>query len=57
VSVARRDAAEPYITDFWPGNINTAAVTRATLLSLYTITSLSMHPNTGRFGKQTPVRF
>ncbi len=31
MSVAREDAAAPYITDFWPGNTNLAAVWSATL--------------------------
>jgi len=30
VSVAREDAAEPHITNFWPGNTINAAVTSAT---------------------------
>jgi hypothetical protein len=31
VSVTRVAAAEPYITDFWPGNTSVTAVTAATL--------------------------
>jgi hypothetical protein len=47
VSVARGDAAEPYINDFWPGNSSPAVVTRATLHSQYAITSLSTHAEHG----------
>jgi len=40
VSVARYDAAEPYITNFWPGNTNSAVVTRATFGLEPPVTSL-----------------
>ena len=40
MSVARYDAAEPYITNFWPGNTNTVAVTSATFGLEPPVTSL-----------------
>jgi len=43
VSVARYDAAEPYITNFWPGNTNSAVVTRATFGLEPPVTSLLTH--------------
>jgi hypothetical protein len=42
VSVAREDAAEPYITDFWPGNTYPLAVTTATIVGEPPTTSLLM---------------
>ena len=43
VSVAREDAAEPYITDFWPGNTYPLAVTAATVAGQLLVTSLLTH--------------
>jgi hypothetical protein len=40
VSVARYDAAEPYITNFWPGNTYPATVTSATFGLEPPVTSL-----------------
>jgi len=43
VSVAREDAAEPYITDFWPGNTYHLTVTPATITGQPPVTSLLTH--------------
>jgi hypothetical protein len=55
VSVAREDAAEPNITNFWPGNTSNAAVTSATHTVGGPATSLLLNairqPLTNHFSK------
>src|SRR5262245_31032246 len=43
VSVTREDAAEPYITNFWPSNTSNAAVTSATHTAGGPVTALLLH--------------